>query len=177
MPPETAPARAPTLQPESVQAPSPRPASAHPAPASPARFRFAPAARFRRRPRRARRVTLRQFDFCANYVASGNAADAARKAGYSARCAHNQGYRLLQLARVQAQIRALQTEIAESVDPGMVLGRLDELCGMAESKGDYRSAARILETMSRLVGLDLRGAAAHLRAPTPGEVAPPEPAK
>jgi hypothetical protein len=130
-----------------------------------------PSARAPLKPRSNRRhgLTIRQNDFCAHYVATGNAGAAARAAGYSERAAYNQGYRLLKDARVQARIRAVQTEIADGVEPGMVLGRLDELYERAERKGDYRAAARILESMSRLVGLDTRGAAAYLRAPRAGK--------
>ena len=117
------------------------------------------------RPRRVRELKPRQYDFCAYYVAGGNVAEAARRAGYTERYAHNQGHRLLKDARIRAQIRAIQTEIAHTVEPGMILGRLDDLCSRAERKGDYREAARILESMSRLVGIAAQGAAAHLRTP------------
>ena len=121
------------------------------------------------RPRRVRELKTRQHDFCAHYLASGNAAEAARTAGYTDRYAHNQGHRLLKDARIQATIREIQAQIARTMEPGMILGRLEELCSRAERKGDHREAARILESMSRLVGLDFRGAAAHLRASPAGE--------
>jgi len=110
-------------------------------------------------------LTLRQNAFCESFVALGNAADAARQAGYSERAARNQGYRLLKDARVQARIRALQTALADKIDPGLVLGRLENLYRLAERDGGYREAARILALMGRLVGFDHGGMAAHLRTP------------
>ena len=145
---------------EAVSPPFPPPEPPAPAPAADGNPMLPPP-----RSKRVRRLTLRQDNFCAYYVANGNAAEAARKAGYTERTAHNQGYRLLKDARVQARIRAVQTEIADSIDPGLILGRLDDLYLQAERGGDYREAARILESMSRLVGFDFRGAAVHLRTP------------
>ena len=143
---------------ETVSPPSP---PVPPRPAETERGNPPPGAR----PSRVHGLTPRQDNFCAYYVATGNAAEAARKAGYTARTAHNQGHRLLKNARIQARIRAVQTEIADSIDPGLILGRLDDLYVQAERGGDYREAARILESMGRLVGLDFRGAAVHLRTP------------
>lgn len=136
----------------------------------------APVPRANRRPRpqgpRSNRVhglTLRQNEFCECYVATGNAADAARRAGYSERTARFQGHRLLKDARVQARIGALHTALADKIEPGLVLGRLENLYRLAERDGGYPTAARILVLMSRMAGLDPHGMAFHLRT---GSVAP-----
>jgi hypothetical protein len=110
-------------------------------------------------------LTLRQNAFCEFFVALGNAADAARQAGYCERAARNQGYRLLKDARVRARIRALQTAIVDKIDPALILGRLENLYCLAERDGGYRAAARILVLMGRLVGFDYGGMAAYLRTP------------
>ena len=103
-------------------------------------------------------------------------ADAARRAGYSPRTARAQGHRLLKDSRVRARVRALQTALADRIDPGLILGRLENLYRRAEQDGGYRSAARILMLMGRLVGLDYRGAALKLltpgRAPETGACLP-----
>lgn len=116
------------------------------------------------RARPARKLTPRQNEFCENYVATGNAAEAARRAGYSSRTARTQGHRLLKDARVQARVGALQTAIADKIDPGLILGRLENLYRLAETSGGYRAAAHILSLMGRFVGLDRRGMALGLRS-------------
>ena len=125
----------------------------------------APRRLLRSRSNRVHGLTLRQNEFCECFVATGNAADAARRAGYSERSARNQGHRLLKDARVLARVRALQTALADKIDPGLILGRLENLYRRAEQDGGYRSAARILMLMGRLVGLDYRGAALKLLSP------------
>jgi len=50
-------------------------------------------------------MTDRQRAFVAHYLATLNAADAARRAGYSARVADRQGYRLLRNAEIAAAIQ------------------------------------------------------------------------
>jgi hypothetical protein len=118
------------------------------------------------RANRASGLTPRQNEFCENYVATGNAAEAARRAGYSSRTARTQGHRLLKDARVQARVGALQTAIADKIDPGLILGRLENLYRLAETSGGYRAAAHILSLMGRFVGLDRRGMALGLRSET-----------
>lgn len=54
----------------------------------------------------------RQRRFCEFYAASGNAAQAAREAGYSERTARQQGERLLTNVDVQGFIRELQDQAA-----------------------------------------------------------------
>lgn len=49
----------------------------------------------------------RQKRFCEYYVACGNAAEAARKAGYSVKTARHQGYRLLTNEHIALYIREL----------------------------------------------------------------------
>lgn len=115
------------------------------------------------RANRAHGLTPRQNEFCECFVATGNAADAARRAGYRERSAKHQGHRLLHDARVQARVRALQTALADKIDPGLILGRLENLYRLAEQGGGYRAAAGILVLMSQVVGLDHHGMAYHLR--------------
>ena len=57
-------------------------------------------------------MTERQKRFCAYYAASGNAADAARMAGYSPKTARSQGQRLLTKVDILKYIRRLQDELA-----------------------------------------------------------------
>lgn len=117
------------------------------------------------RKRRTQGLKPRQDRFCEFFVATGNAADAARQAGYSQRAARSQGHRLLRNPFVEARIRALQSAIAVKIDPGLILGRLENLYRLAVEGGAYRAAARILVLQGRMVGFDYEGMAAYLRAP------------
>jgi hypothetical protein len=110
-------------------------------------------------------LTRRQNEFCEAYVATGNAADAARRAGYSERAARFHGHRLLKDARVQARLAALRTALADKIDPGLILGRLENLYRLAERDGGYRAAARILVLIGRMIGVDYNGGAIYLRSP------------
>ena len=49
-------------------------------------------------------MTERQKKFVVEFLASGNAAEAARRAGYSQRCANRQGYALLANETIRAAI-------------------------------------------------------------------------
>ena len=60
-------------------------------------------------------LSEQQLEFCRSYVACQNASMAARKAGYTARSAANQGHRLLRDARVQAEIRRLRQAATRTV--------------------------------------------------------------
>ncbi|MSO85429.1 MAG: terminase small subunit [Rhodospirillales bacterium] len=121
-------------------------------------------------------MTLRQNEFCECFTATGNAAEAARRAGYSPRTARAQGHRLLKDSRVQTRVRALHTALADKIDPGLILGRLENLYRLAEQAGGYRAAARILELMGRFVGLDRRGMALGLLSANAAPATPPRPA-
>ena len=65
----------------------------------------------------AKTLTLKQRLFCREYITDLNASQAAERAGYSAKCAKEQGYRLLTYAHVQDEIadlmrrRALRLEV------------------------------------------------------------------
>ena len=148
-----------------------------PPPGPPASF-----PRPRRRPRppgasanRLHGLTHRQNAFCEEYVATGVAAEAARRAGYSMRSARFQGHRLLKEALVQARVGALRIALAERIDHGLVLGRLENLYRRAESSGDYRAAAMILAFMTKFVGLDHRGMMIGPYAPRSVDGEPPLP--
>lgn len=59
-------------------------------------------------------MNARQRSFCEHYAACGNAAEAARRAGYSERTARQQGERLLTNADILAYIRQLQDQAASA---------------------------------------------------------------
>lgn len=57
-------------------------------------------------------MTARQQAFCEHYAACGNAAEAARQAGYCERTARSQGQRLLTDVDIRRYVRRLQDQAA-----------------------------------------------------------------
>ena len=57
-------------------------------------------------------MNQRRQAFCEAYLASGNATEAARKAGYSPQSARSQGQRLLTFADVQEYLAERNQEIS-----------------------------------------------------------------
>ena len=114
--------------------PDPTDAEARPAPVSP--------------------LNYRQEKFCAHYSLSGNAAEAARQAGYSERSAYNQGSRLTRDSRVRARVYELRVNRAIQFGPVMAFTRLEHLFQKASEAKDYRTAAAILTLQARLAGVE-----------------------
>jgi phage terminase small subunit len=61
-------------------------------------------------------MTDRQQAFVWHYLATRNAADAARRAGYSARVADREGYRLLRNAEIQAAVQEGRAKLLAHVE-------------------------------------------------------------
>ena len=99
-------------------------------------------------------LNYRQEKFCAHYSLSGNAAEAARQAGYSERSACNQGSRLTRDMRVRARVYELRVNRAIQFGPVMAFTRLENLYEKAVEAGRYRTAATILILQARLSGLE-----------------------
>jgi phage terminase small subunit len=99
-----------------------------------------------------RQLKLKQQQFCEYYVHHGNAARAAREAGYSAQNAAQQGSGLLRHTKVRAYIHelrqkhALETvwEMEDAVD------RLDVIYDAAMSDRNYSAAVRAVEAQTRI---------------------------
>ena len=58
-------------------------------------------------------MTERQKKFVDEYLVTGNASEAARRAGYSARCANRQGFKLLGNTEIRAEISARKKALAD----------------------------------------------------------------
>ena len=84
-----------------------------------------------------------------SYVLHRNATEAAKAAGYAARSANNQGYRLLQLDEIVERVRELENELETSVD---VIDELESQYAFAKSNGHTNSAIKALELLSRVRG-------------------------
>lgn len=125
-----------TTYPQTTPAPEPAPISASP-PDSPARP-----------------LNRRQEKFCVHYALTGNAAEAARAAGYSERWAANQGFRLARDPRIDDRVYRMRVNQAIKFGPVMAFTRLEELFRRASEAGDFRGAAHILTLQARLSGVE-----------------------
>jgi phage terminase small subunit len=74
---------------------------------------------------RPRALSPRQYRFVEEYLACGNATEAARRAGYSVRKNSNPATRLLRTLAIRRQIRARYADAA--LTPDEILGRMAEI--------------------------------------------------
>ncbi|MYJ70885.1 MAG: hypothetical protein F4092_03765, partial [Rhodospirillaceae bacterium] len=119
-------------------------------------------------------LTQRQEEFCRHYAATGNAAGAARDAGYAAGSARQTGHELLERSAVAARVRAIRAiwQAVEREEAQILLGRLEQAWDAAVEKGSASLMLRVIRLQADLSGLDRRSA--HRRAglwPLPGEEA------
>ena len=101
------------------------------------------------------KLNARQKAFCEYYVASGNATDAAIKAGYSKRTAKSIGQRLLTFVDIKKYIdelmRKLESERIATAEEvlhnltAMMRGEIQEEVVVVEGEGDGVSSARIIK--------------------------------
>ena len=138
---------------------------------APTRPETAPEVSARGNPR-APPLTQRQEEFCRHYAATGNAAGAARDAGYAAGSARQTGHELLERPAVAARVRADPGgwQAVEREEAQILLGRLEQAWDAAVEKGSASLMLRVIRLQADLSGLDRRSA--HRRAglwPLPGE--------
>ena len=126
-------------------------------------------------------LTLRQEEFCRHYAATGNAAGAARDAGYAAGSARQTGHELLERSDIAARVRAVRAawQTVEREEAQILLGRLEQAWDAAVEKGSASLMLRVIRLQADLSGLDRRHA--HRRAglwplpiDVPGEDARPD---
>ena len=91
----------------------------------------------------------KQEKFCQAYVLHRNATEAAKAAGYTARWATTQGYRLLQTDEVQERVTQLEQELETNVD---VISEIEKQYEYAKINGHTNSAIKALELLSRVRG-------------------------
>ena len=117
-------------------------------------------------------LTLRQEEFCRHYAATGNAAGAARDAGYAEGSARQTGHDLLERPDIAGRVRAIRAawRAVERSEAQILLGRLEQAWDAAVEQGSASLMIRVVKLQAELSGLDRRGA--HRRAglwPLPGE--------
>ena len=91
----------------------------------------------------------KQEKFAQSYVLHRNATEAAKAAGYAARSANNQGYRLLQIDEVVERVHTLENELETNVN---VIEEIEKQYSYAATNGHTNSAIKALEILSRVRG-------------------------
>lgn len=118
-------------------------------------------------------LTLRQEAFCRHYAAAGNAAGAARAAGYAECSARQTGHELLARPAVAARLRAIRAawRTVEREEAQILLGRLEQAWDAAVEKGSASLMLRVVKLQAELSGLDRRNAGCRAGLwPLPGDV-------
>ncbi len=104
----------------------------------------------------------RQEAFCEFYDEGGNAAAAARRAGYSGHSARRQGARLMADDNIQQHIATLKKirarARARALDRELLLERLEELYHACMAEGRLNAAIQTLRLMAQIGGHTSRAA-------------------
>jgi len=91
----------------------------------------------------------KQEKFAQAYVLHRNATEAAKAAGYAARSANNQGYRLIQMQEIVDRVHELEQELETDVN---VIEEIESQYTFAKANGHTNSAIKALELLSRVRG-------------------------
>ena len=94
-------------------------------------------------------LTDKQERFAQAYVLHRNATEAAKAAGYAARSAYNQGYRMLKNDQIIERIADLESELVTNID---VISEIENQYTFAKANGHTNSAIKALELLSRVRG-------------------------
>ncbi len=117
-------------------------------------------------------LSTRQEAFCRHYAASGNAADAARQAGYSERSARQTGCALLERPYVVERLRRIRLswKRTERDEAQIVLARLEQAWDAAVASGSAYTMLRVLRFQAEIAGLVAPAGGARARLwPLPHE--------
>ena len=100
-------------------------------------------------------LSTRQEAFCRHYAASGNAADAARQAGYSGRSARQTGCALLERPYIVERLRRIRLswKRTERDEAQIVLARLEQAWDAAVAAGSAYMMLRVLRFQAEITGL------------------------
>jgi len=94
-------------------------------------------------------LTDKQERFAQAYILHRNATEAAKAAGYAARSAYNQGYRMLKNNEIVERISDLENELVTNID---VIDEIENQYTFAKANGHTNSAIKALELLSRVRG-------------------------
>ena len=100
-------------------------------------------------------LSTRQEAFCRHYATSGNAADAARQAGYSERSARQTGCALLERPYIVERLRRIRLswKRTERDEAQIVLARLEQVWDAAVASGSAYMMLRVLRFQAEITGL------------------------
>ena len=100
-------------------------------------------------------LSSRQEAFCRHYTASGNAADAARRAGYAARSARQTGSALLERPWIVERVRRIRLSWrrTERDEAQIVLARSEQAWDAAVASGSAYMMLRVLRFQAEIAGL------------------------
>ena len=91
----------------------------------------------------------KQERFAQAYILHRNATEAAKAAGYAARSAYNQGYRMLKNDEIVERIADLENELETNIN---VIDEIENQYTFAKANGHTNSAIKALELLSRVRG-------------------------
>ena len=108
-----------------------------------------------------KQLKTRQERFCRKYVELGNAAAAARSAGYTPEWWNNTGYRPIGHPRIMRRIAEIEAETGEAHcdTRDVLLGKLETVFRRAIVDHHFATAARAVDLQARLRGFTGPGAA------------------
>ena len=117
-------------------------------------------------------LSTRQESFCRGFIATGNAAGAARRAGYAERSARQTGHALMERPHIVERVREVRLLWRETArrETGILLDRLEQAWEVAVAKGSPFMMLQVIRLQADLSGLSRRGR--HRRAdlwPLPDE--------
>ena len=117
-------------------------------------------------------LSTRQESFCRGFVAAGNAAEAARRAGYAEGSARQTGHALMERPHIVERVRRIRLLWRETArrETGLLLDRLEQAWAVAVAKGSPFMMLQVIRLQADLSGLSRRGL--HRRAdlwPMPDE--------
>ncbi len=100
-------------------------------------------------------LSTRQEAFCRHYAVSGNAADAARQAGYSDRSARQTGCALLERPYIVERLRRIRLswKRTERDEARILLARLEQAWDAAVASGSAYTMLRVLRFQAEVAGL------------------------
>ena len=104
-------------------------------------------------------LSTRQESFCRQFVAAGNAAEAARRAGYAEGSARQTGHALMERPHIVERVRRIRLLWRETArqETQILLDRLEQAWAVAVAKGSPFMMLQVIRLQADLSGLSRRG--------------------
>ena len=99
------------------------------------------------------KLSIKQQRFVQQYACLGNAAEAARKAGYKPKAAKEVGYENLTKPHVRAAVDREMARVEAEITADRVQRRLDEIGRAAQEARQFGPAVRAEELLGRSIGM------------------------